>query len=141
MRRPKWIHLSLVRKFERNVSRLNMFRGTNETLLPSKSSNQWDLYWMVGPEANHATVLGLKPLLDVQEMTNGLELEPFGSFRSPCQGMPLQGPVCASEDAASVRSKRQRRLWGVEMLVNFMHLHLTQCINEFSGALVWAIRT
>jgi len=37
----------------------------------------------------------LKPLLVVQEMTNGLELEPFGFLESPCQGMPLQGCVCA----------------------------------------------
>ena len=51
---------------------------------------QCDLYWIVGPEANHATLLGLKPLLDVHEMTNGLELEPFGFSRPPCQGMPLR---------------------------------------------------
>ena len=47
--------------------------------------------WTAGPEANHATVLALKPILDVQEMTNGLESEPFKFFRSHCQGMPLQG--------------------------------------------------
>ena len=36
---------------------------------------------MVGPEANHAAVLGFKPLLKLHEMTNGLELEPFGNFQ------------------------------------------------------------
>ena len=39
---------------------------------------QRDLNRTVGPDANQAAVLDLKTLLDVQEMTNGLELEPFG---------------------------------------------------------------
>ena len=47
-----------------------------ETLHAEGRRNQWDLHWMVGPDANHAAVLGFKPLLDVQEMTNGLGLEP-----------------------------------------------------------------
>ena len=42
-----------------------------------------------------------KRLLDVEEMTNGLESEPFRSFESPCQEMPLQGHVCASDDAVN----------------------------------------
>ena len=62
--------------------------------------SQFKPYWTVGPETNHAAVLNLKPLSDIQEMTNHLELEPFGFVRSPCQGMPLQGPVCTSEDFA-----------------------------------------
>ena len=37
-------------------------------------------------------------------MTKGLELEPFEFFRSPCQGMPLQGPVYASEVSAMAAS-------------------------------------
>ena len=40
---------------------------------------------------SHSAVLDLKPLLDVHEMSNSLELGPFGFFRPPCQGTPLQG--------------------------------------------------
>ena len=57
-----------------------------------------DLISTAGPEANHATVLGLEPLLDVHEMTNALELQPFGCFRFPCQGMPLQGQSLRSTE-------------------------------------------
>ena len=70
---------------------------------------------MVGPESPYdvlfdATILGLKSLSDVQEMTDGLELEPFEFLRSPCQEMALQRPLCAAEDAASVRCPIETRL-------------------------------
>ena len=52
---------------------------------------------MDGPEATHAAILGLNPLLHVQEMTNRLELEPFRSFRCPAKDMILRRLVCKSE--------------------------------------------
>ena len=59
--------------------------------------SQFKPCWTVGPETNHAAVLSLKPLSGVHETTNGLKLEPFGFFRSPCHGMSLQGAVCVSD--------------------------------------------
>ena len=40
--------------------------------------NHGDFNRMDGPRADHAVILGLKPLSDVQKMTTGAELEPLG---------------------------------------------------------------
>ena len=70
---------------------------------------QRDLYGVDKPEANHAAILSLKPLLDVQEMTNGLELEPFKTFKPLGQEDGLFG-ACFQRAIVPGRAMSDRHL-------------------------------
>ena len=85
---------------------LSAFAGPETSNCPSKDPRSWvpTMGFVLDsrPRSESGRDAGFKPTPDVQEMVNGLRLEPSEFSRSPCQKIPFKQTVRASEDAAEL---------------------------------------